>query len=354
MIFFVIVLHVSMTYMLDVPSWWYVVSEEKNSVFLTIVNILDVFMMPVLFFISGYFTPASFLKKGFPAFLKDKIKHIALPWLLGIAVLIPLFPLCTGEPIEYVIDSVKANPAYLFNSQAHLWYLGVLFIFLIAYAIFAYIDPPKHKRTPESNKKNILLLVSLIIISAACSHFSDHYITSYDNWIYPAYIFTLKPAKIVTYICIFILGVYAWQKNWFTKDGWMPSLTVWRILAICSVAFIIILKLVIIPDYDLPRLESLIPVLDSFCAFTTLIYALLIGVKLQNSNLSEFMTKISTYSYGIYWIHMPIAIFYLYLINDLNIPILIKWISGIVVTSIISFLFSKYILKKVAFLKDIF
>jgi len=340
--------------MVDTPSWWYVISEKKSLVFLIIVNILDIFMMPVLFFISGYFTPASYIRNGTIGFLKNKTRHIALPWLLGIIILIPLLPLCMGKSVDYVINLIKTDPSYLFYPQAHLWYLGILFIFLVCYAMIAHFTPPSKKRSSVSDRKHIFSIIVLITLSAVCASFSDHYITSFDNWISLAYVFTLKPAKIVTYICIFILGTYAWRTNWFTKEGWMPSLRIWRILAISTIACTLILKLSIIPNYNLHTLNNLIPALDCICSFTTLIYALLIGLKLQKSNLSEFMAKMSPYSYAIYWIHMPIVFLYLYLINDLDFPIILKWASGIIVTTLISFVISKYVLKKAVFLRDIF
>jgi len=311
-------------------------------------------MMPILFFISGYFTPASFLRKGTVGFLKDKVRHILLPWILGIVVLIPLYPIFSGKPVSYVIGLIKENPFYLFNSQSHLWYLGILFIFLFAYTLFASFIPPASGCVSGSDRKNVVILLVFTVVSVICASLSDIYITPFDNWLYFAYIFTLKPAKIVTYICIFALGVYAWQTNWFTKDGWMPKMAVWRILAIGTMTCYMIIRLIVIPDYNFPLFEKLVPAIDAICSFTTLIYMLLIGIKFQTSRISGFLVNVSPYSYGIYWVHMPLVILYLYLINDLNFSIYLKWASGVLIVCILSWLISKYVLKKLPLLRDMF
>ena len=150
------------------------------------------------------------------------------------------------------------------------------------------------------------------------------------------------------------MGIYAWKKNWFIKGGWMPSITVWRILAISTTTCFVLLRLIIIPDYNFLIAERLQPVLDAICSFTTLMYILLIGIKFQTTRISIFLMNVSPYSYGIYWVHMPITVLYLYLINDLQFPIIIKWTSGIIVTCILPWLISKYILKKLPLLRDMF
>lgn len=354
MIFFVIVLHVSMTYMKNVPSWWYVVNEVNSSVFTIIVNILDVFIIPVLFFISGYFTPASYIKKGVYRFLLDKTKHIALIWILGVIFLIPLFSLFSGKNISYIIVLLKEEPLYLFYNQAHLWYLGVLYVFYVFYALYAHLIAPVGKVAHITSKSPALLLSVLIVISGIIAFLSNSYFTNFDNWINIGYIFSVKPAKIMTYVSIFVLGIYAWRQNWFTKDGWMPDLKMWRVLAIGSMACYMILRLLLIPDFGYPLLSKIEPLFDSLCSFAVLFYVVILGIKLQTLSVSGFFIKMAPYSYGIYWVHMPLMILYLYSINTSDFPFFIKWASGIAVTVIVSWFISKYVLKRAFLLKEIF
>jgi hypothetical protein len=318
-----------------------------------VVNVLDVFMMPVLFFISGYFTPASYLKKGTVGFLKDKVRHILFPWLLGIIVMVPLSSLSLGKSLNDVIGMVKKDPFYLFDMQGYLWYLNVLFLFLFAYTFVTYFRPPGSTRTTASNRKNALVLLACIVVSASCACLSATCIMPFDEWLNIG-IFTFKPSKVITYMCLFILGIYARQTNWFAPDGWMPRIGIWRILAISATTCYIVLRLFIIPFSDVPLQDKLIPVLDAVCSFTTLMYALLAGIKLQACRIAGWLAKLSPYSYGIYWVHLPPMILYLHLINEAGFPIFIKWLSGIVLTCLFSWFVSKYVLKKLPLLKDMF
>lgn len=50
-----IVFHIALCYMAYAPEWWYVVDQEHTHLFFTgVVVWADMFIMPIMFFISGY------------------------------------------------------------------------------------------------------------------------------------------------------------------------------------------------------------------------------------------------------------------------------------------------------------
>lgn len=53
-ILLVVAFHTSLSFMSKAPAWWYVKSDTTSILFTIFVIITDVFMMPVLFLISGY------------------------------------------------------------------------------------------------------------------------------------------------------------------------------------------------------------------------------------------------------------------------------------------------------------
>ena len=67
----VIVLHASITYMTYAPQWWYVLDPDNSDVFAMLVLLIDVPLMPILFFLAGYFTLPSLQKRGVNLFLKE-------------------------------------------------------------------------------------------------------------------------------------------------------------------------------------------------------------------------------------------------------------------------------------------
>ena len=88
MIVLVIVYHTVAAYATVVP-WWAV---HDTTFFATdiIRELLDVFMMPVLFFVAGYFALPSLEKRGVGEFIKDKCKRLLVPWVLAVIVFMPL------------------------------------------------------------------------------------------------------------------------------------------------------------------------------------------------------------------------------------------------------------------------
>ena len=92
MIFFVILIHSAAAYSNIVP-WWYVRDlEVKSGLFFDVILIvIDVFAMPILFFIAGYFMLSSLQKRGAVLFIKNKFKRLGIPWLLGVTLAGPVF-----------------------------------------------------------------------------------------------------------------------------------------------------------------------------------------------------------------------------------------------------------------------
>lgn len=122
------VFHAAMCYMAYAPEWWYVV-DKSQPVFSATVFILwvDIFIMPVMFFISGYFGLMSLTKHGAGTFWRKKIGRIAVPWVFGSMVFAPL--------VTYIILASRHAPVDFWTfyttlfwgplyEQAQYWYLG--------------------------------------------------------------------------------------------------------------------------------------------------------------------------------------------------------------------------------------
>lgn len=354
MIFFIILLHAGMSFMKSVPSWWYVINDKISPVFTVIVNVLDIFPIPVLFFLSGYFAPSSFLKKRTFGFIKDKFLHIVIPWILGMLFIKPLFYLFYGKSIKYAICLMFSDPYDYFFSQAHFWYLSVLSIFLLIYVLYENIRPLAYNRKADISSRRITLLIGFIILSAICFFCTSIDLPS-DRWTNIGYFISFKPSKIASYIGIFTLGIYAWKHYWFTDKGWIPQYNFWRFFGITSVTLYMLWKLLVTPNYNFPTLNNLMEsVLDSISCFSGTIYILLFGIKYQSSFIGNISAKMASYSYGIYWVHLPVSLLFLYFIVPLGLPIFIKFITSVILTLLFSWLLSRYVLKTAPFLKRIF
>lgn len=109
----------------------------------TIRELLDVFMMPVLFFAAGYFALPSLQKKGTWGFLRDKAKRLLVPWALAVLVVVPLATY--DQPDQLVRPFRTYWPWYMGSFRTGLrstqmpqgpttqivyWFISLLFAFL--------------------------------------------------------------------------------------------------------------------------------------------------------------------------------------------------------------------------------
>ena len=83
-IWLMVVFHAAMCYMAFAPEWWYVVDTADPQFSATIfIYWADIFIMPVMFFVSGYFGLMSLARHGVKKFWLGKLVRIILPWLVG-------------------------------------------------------------------------------------------------------------------------------------------------------------------------------------------------------------------------------------------------------------------------------
>jgi len=126
--------------------------------------IIDVFIMPVLFFIAGYFALPSIREKGTGVFLKDKFLRLGIPWLICVIFIVPIvsyiqhYKHLGGQPLSYYSQfwlnwlrtASDLYTGFLYNSPGNLfyrsaaqisfnqtayWFISLLLFFFIIFGI---------------------------------------------------------------------------------------------------------------------------------------------------------------------------------------------------------------------------
>ena len=135
-ILLVVLYHVGGVYeAADLWGWFWIVDDPSTITWVGIVGIvIDIFVMPTLFFVSGYLTPPSLESKSGREFLKGKFNRLMIPWAIAVATLIPIYKVIflysRNLPQEHWSTYFHiTNP----NSQNWLWFLPVLFAFDMLY-----------------------------------------------------------------------------------------------------------------------------------------------------------------------------------------------------------------------------
>lgn len=358
MVICVIALHCGMTYMAYRPDWWYVADSQQGVGFTYLVIILDCFPMTALFFLSGYFAPPSFRKRGTLSFIKDKFMHIGVPWILGVLLVAPFFSRASFMALGYPSMPIgEYFIKYFFTSlyqQAHYWYLGILFVFFVVYALL----PKKNNaitsvESDTSKSSSPFLLVSMtVLITLLAYYLSTKFYKTCNEWTNIGYVLYFQPARMIGYIAMFALGIYGNKKKWFTSEGWKPSVGylavgIIAIMGILYWKFFVVFKLS--PDVNL-----IIDAVSYSFASVCMTFGL-IGLFVKESSSSKYsISRIAPYSYGIYWLHQIVGMLIMNYLVNVNLPAIAKWSITMVLTVLLCALTTKYILKKAPLLKKIF
>lgn len=345
----VIVFHVAIGYMSPAPQWWYVVDSQNSSLFNLFVMNTDVFIMPMMFLLAGYFAVPALQKKGIKLFLRGKFVRIVIPWIGGVLFLAPAITYMiwysrSDTPPEY-FSYVKTMffKADIYN-HAHYWFLGQLSYLFLALAAIYYVKPSifQKKITSGSPSLSFFLLFGLI---TTITFFIPNLFFHSDLWFHKLYILSLQPTRFIAYIFYFALGIYAWKNQWFTVNGYMPSLGKWFSLAIVMMLVFTGYRITF-TDTTPILLKVGHAVLHSYLCLTC-VFALIALFNQKVNSKAYLWRKVAANSYTIYYIHQLIVLPVTYMVRKMEIPILIKYLSVAGTCVILCFLVSEYVVSKI-------
>lgn len=114
----------------------FVRSDEPLEALWTPMTMLNVWRIPLLFYVSGMGLFFAMRKRNWKQLLLDRIKRILLPFAFGIVAIVPMH--------MFVFQKYYNLPLGYYPSQGHLWFLGNIFIYvLLLLPLFFYLK--KHQ-----------------------------------------------------------------------------------------------------------------------------------------------------------------------------------------------------------------
>jgi fucose 4-O-acetylase-like acetyltransferase len=221
LILLVVVLHAGMTYEQGFDAFWVVSDPAKWNPIALVRMYLDLFVMFMLFFISGYFIPNSVKNKSIWEFIKSKFKRIMFPWFIAVFTLIPaykaIFLFARGLPQEdwfsyfHIFERVGTDLAFFANNptQNWLWFLPILFLFQVIYIGLARINMLKIKISLKSAVA--LIFIVGVIYSMVISE------AGLKGWTHSA-LFDFQNERLLIYFMSFLLGSLCKKLNVFAGE----------------------------------------------------------------------------------------------------------------------------------------
>jgi len=174
----------------------------------------ETYFMELFFFVSGFFTPSSFDRKGLQGFLSDKFKRLGIPTVSFYFFLGPFFAFCTASLVVGLPISYGANGGWILMGAP--WFIAWLLTFNV---IYAFVDGAPVKM--DLPNIGILLLAgscmgAFIIATNGMAVFNT------PNGI----------PEIIPCALAFSCGILAKRSGWLEQLEMMPEQSIWFLRAL--------------------------------------------------------------------------------------------------------------------------
>src|SRR5215471_14656252 len=119
----------------NIPIW--IVMDNSRSVWMGVAfHVLHIFRMTTFFLVAGFFAHMSFHKKGTAGFIKDRLKRIGIPLVVGWPILFALIVAASiwGAMVMAHGGPLPPSPKYPGFPAFPLTHLWFLYVLLLLYA----------------------------------------------------------------------------------------------------------------------------------------------------------------------------------------------------------------------------
>lgn len=329
----VVVFHVSVGFMDKVPQWWYMISPRRSAGYTLLVIIADVFMMPGMFFIAGYFSRLSLRRGGAKKFIAARVLRLGFPWIVCVFLIAPALAYRTALNYGYAkgfTAFVKNDFLGKFYSQGPYWFLGVLLLFS---CIAAALRVPRGEQEPAHIPAARLLwtvsIVSFVGMFCACLCFPA------DGWLDIGKIVVFQPARIAGYAAYFWLGLRAGADGWFLPDGYRPGRLRWGIAAAVACVFWVMVKAAIPSPAGAAESSIYAAAHTAFCLSACMAaFALAAGRQAAAPLLPRTMAGAA---FGVYLLHLPVMLLLAGAMPLRCLPYTLQWLLLVIGTVAVSY-----------------
>ena len=330
-IFLVVLYHVGGVY--EAAGLWagfWIVDDPDTITWVGIIGIVfDIFMMPTLFFVSGYLTPASLKNRTGWQFVSGKIRRLMVPWLIAVLILIPLYKFIflysRGLPQEpWSTYFHISNP----NSQNWLWFLPVLFAFNLIYLLLSKLNI----RMPDISLRAAVF--ATLVIGLVYSYLIGG-LLGFRSWTLTPLI-DFENERLLMYFMAFLLGVLSFRKKAFAELPQKKTLYIvvssiaW--LPVTAHIFARLYPILFADGFSITPIYRLVWYLSFYLSLLCMMYLMIETFWRYLDRTSRVWRELNRNSYGVYIIHVIVIGVFGTLLLNLDLSALVKYLLLVVLT----------------------
>ncbi len=297
---------------------WYVYTPVQSKFADFYVVFIDTWAMAGMFFISGYFSWPSLMKKGSALFLQDRFNKVAVPSLVVLLLLCPTMPyfaqLSRGESVQLLAVYMEFFKSFLdfgvkqcsFNSvycHHHLWFVELLLAFSLALVPLKMIGFGSKPAKQEDPVWKITVYLLLFGVLAAVTMGYSLTIVKYDAWFRVGPLLTIQASRVPLYVACFLLGILAERGRWLDGIKTLRKSAPWIISILVLIA--INVGLVSVKSEITPMIQDGISRV-MFSYFMIILLLALSARFLEKPN--KIISELSDRSFNIYLLHLPVVV----------------------------------------------
>ena len=330
----VVMVHAAVTYG-SVGDWTFMEesSDEVTQLLLTLFVInCQSFFMGLFFFVAGYFIPGSVDRKGLATFWKDRLLHLAVPFLM--------FSLFLAK-ISIYLDEIRHEGMTLsfweFSRQyfwqtldaGPLWFVFALLVFSAGYSLWRLVSRRGHNAhdAPTVPAPGHLALLGFALAMGVMM-FATSQVSPIGSMDRLFGFISMQWAFFPQYILMFVAGIVAYRSDWLARMS--PALLrVWRWLAL---AMLVVLPLIMglggdQLDVFLTGLRWQALVLNLWVGLACVSYSLTLTLWLRerHNRPGTLQAGLGAGAFTVYIIHSPVLVSVTYALSFVTLHPLVKF-----------------------------
>lgn len=293
------------------------------------------FFMGLFFLLSGYFTVGSYRRKGFVNYTLDRLIRLGIPLALYALLVLPVARYLaepTGSLVQSVIGRISSGDI----TAGHLWFVSLLLLLSICYAIAARFAGSSGRDWNMPAPSDTLVLCYVLVLGAAGALVRFAY--PQDSWLTFMGLLSVEPAHLPQYLSLFAIGLVAGPSQWLSR---IPSGLCIRWFGVGIVAFaamVAIYKL----DVPLPSwfgFQQIMGLAEGFICVGMILGCVAL-FRALGTRPSTWLDTLDANIYGVYLVHWLIVVALQGALFELNWPVTAKFLVVTVAALAASFLLS--------------